>query len=558
MNRRKRALAVLALLPALAVDSPAGAATFPITVLLREGDMVAGVGLVARIDNLAINDLGAWLVEADTNADASSDQVVVKSSGLYLRENQSLAAPPGAAISSFDSLNLNNNGHSGVNLFLRNLPTTADSGIYLDTGLVLQESDISIAPELSPNTPYIGFFDAKINNASQIALVASVDDPIIASTVDRALVILDLDGSGELQSETAFAKEGQILPGQSEAVVDFGTGPHETAFNDLGQMFYFADLTGDTLVDGVIYLGLTRIAQEGSASPVTGRNFEILSSRGLDVNNHGETVFKANLDGDTTTDEDIIVDGKELVHESATLPIITPFVLTSLGLSSGPVAIDDERNVLWYGDWSDPDTTKDTGLFLNDVLLVRKGAAIGGATITTIANGQDAYAMSRNGHHVIFEAVLSDGTEAALGVKVQGPPPVPDGGHVPGVEMRAFLNPNGTDIDVTWDATSCTASQYNLFYGSLATVSTLTYTGAACDLGVTGQATFTPPEGDVFFLIASEDTENVEGGHGYDSGARPRHASAGGLCGVIGQIRSSECAGAPGSALASTARPDLP
>jgi hypothetical protein len=162
--------------------------------------------------------------------------------------------------------------------------------------------------------------------------------------------------------------------------------------------------------------------------------------------------------------------------------------------------------------------------------------------ITSIANGQDAYMLSDNGRYVIFEAVLSDTTEGAFMVEIQGPPPVPDGSSsVPGTQMLAQRNVNGTDIDVTWDVTGCPAPEYNLFYGDLSGVSTYTYTGAACGIGTTGQATFTPPSGDLFFMIASEDGTGIEGVHGYDSQGRARPASAGGMCGVTNQIRSARC-----------------
>ena len=74
-------------------------------------------------------------------------------------------------------------------------------------------------------------------------------------------------------------------------------------------------------------------------------------------------------------------------------------------------------------------------------------------------------------------------------------PPVPDGAVVPGTLLQVSLNANGTDLDVTWDATTCPAVEYNLFQGPLSGVSTYTYTGAACSLGVTGSATFTPVAG---------------------------------------------------------------
>ena len=93
---------------------------------MLEGDAVPGVGAITRIDNLAVNDLGEWLVEADTdNADTDADQVVIRDGSLYLREGDALADPAGATINTFDSINLNNQGHSGWNFFLSG---TAGSG----------------------------------------------------------------------------------------------------------------------------------------------------------------------------------------------------------------------------------------------------------------------------------------------------------------------------------------------------------------------------------------------------------------------------------------------
>jgi hypothetical protein len=206
------------------------------------------------------------------------------------------------------------------------------------------------------------------------------------------------------------------------------------------------------------------------------------------------------------------------------------------------VQIDDNRNVLWYGDWNDPNTDVDTGLFLNDILLVQEGVTmIDGSIVDTIANAQDAFAISDDGHYVIFEASLPGSIQGAFLIEIDAPPPVPDGGQVPGTPMRAGLNPNGTDIDVTWDATSCPAEDYNLFVGRLSDVAAYVYSGAACGLGTTGQATFTPPAGDLFWVVAGVDGEAREGTHGSDSAGRARWAGAGGLCGVTTQLRSANC-----------------
>jgi hypothetical protein len=387
-----------------------------IETLVLEGDSVPGVGLVTSIDNLAVNNLGQWIVEADTDhANTDADSVLIRDGVLYLREGDALDEPEGASIDSFDSVNINVLGESGWNFFLDGTGGTYDdSGIYLNTDLVIQEGDISGAPEFSPGTPYVGFFEVKINDADAMLVVASVDDPNIPTTVDRALVII----SSDAQSESVFAKEGDVLPGQVEAVEDFGTSWSRFDFNNVGDVMFFAELEGSSETDGAIYLNETLLAQEGTPSPIDGRNWQLLSSRPLDVNNNGDYVYRGNLDGDAADDEVIIRNGVKFLQEGDTLPAIAPFTLESFG-TSAPVLITDDGDVVWYGDWNNPDTDIDSGLFLNDTLLVQDGVTvIDGQVVDTVARLEDTLRISDNGRHIIFEATLADGANGAFLIKI--------------------------------------------------------------------------------------------------------------------------------------------
>jgi hypothetical protein len=412
---------LLAITLALSLAAPAYAGTtFVLTPIAVEGDSAASIARITTIDNLAVNDGGTWLVEVDTDfADTNTDGLLLRNGALDLREGQALVLPAGSTLDSFDSITLNNAGHSGWNFFLANTgSTTTDSGIFFDANLVLQESFISTSPSFSPGTPYIGFFDAKINDSDQIMVVASIDDPAIATTVDRAMVRLQLTPGGVLVSETVVAKEGDLLPGQTETVFDFGTGPHQSAFNDGGDILYFADLNGVTTADGTIYRNTTLLAQEGSPSPVAGRNYELLSSRGMDLSDGGDVVFKANLDGATTDDEVIIKNGAVFRREGDTLPVIAGSLFTAFGVTSGPVQVDNAGNVLWFGDWDNPDLDKDTALFLNDEIVVAEGEQIGSMVVDEISNGDDAFQLSDDGHWIVFEATLVGGISVAFLVEV--------------------------------------------------------------------------------------------------------------------------------------------
>ena len=266
------------LLCLLAFSGAASAQTM--TIVVREGDNIPGVGNITRIDNLTINNDGSWLVEVDTdNADTNADSVLIRDGAMYLREGQALPQPPGALLDSFDAIVLNDAGESVWNFFLDGTSgSTDDSGIYRGTNLLIQEGDASTAPELTPGTPFRGFFETKLNDTGSALAVCTVDDAAISSTVDQVLLRMTFDGGGALVSQSAYRKEGDTLPGQAETVSTFGTGPHNFAFNDSGNAIFFADQTGDTALDGVIYFNDGLLAQEGSPSPVPGRNWSSLSS----------------------------------------------------------------------------------------------------------------------------------------------------------------------------------------------------------------------------------------------------------------------------------------
>jgi hypothetical protein len=416
----------------LLAAGPTGQRQQDITTLVMEGDFITPVGNVTTIDNIAVNSTGQWLVEADTNfANADADSVLLRNGELYWREDDPVKAPDGAHLDSFDSITLNDAAHSGFNFFLSGTGGTYDdSGVYCDhfgpgsdpfdgTVAVVQESEE--APGLTPGTPFIGFFDVKINNLDHLSCVASVDDPNIPTSVDRALYIFISDpDNGGIVDYTLIAKEGDILPGQTEGIADFETGPHGSAINDGDNVLYGADLDGDSATDGVVYLydhasGMNiLLAQEGFPSPIPDRNWVALSSTKLGLSNNGDYVFSGRLTGDTATDSIIIVNGEKFMQEGDAPPgIAGDFVLTSFG--TGPLRISDNGDVLWYGDWDDPNTDIDTGLFLNDRLLVQEGVTeIEGVVVDTIRGVEDGYHLSSNGRFVIFEAILVDGREGAF------------------------------------------------------------------------------------------------------------------------------------------------
>src|SRR6185503_6273773 len=193
------ALSVSAAIMAASITATSPARPIAVTPLVREGDVVAGVGTVTSINAISVNNTGHWLVEADT--DAAANDVAVLRDGVVIHREGDRVPPPPALIGSFDSVRLNSAQNIGWNLFLSGMTTSTDSGVYFNTTLLIPESAISTAPQLSPNTPYIGWFEVRMNDSNQLMMVASVDDPAIASTVDRALVLVNYNSGNNTFTE---------------------------------------------------------------------------------------------------------------------------------------------------------------------------------------------------------------------------------------------------------------------------------------------------------------------------------------------------------------------
>jgi hypothetical protein len=387
-----------------------------VTTLVLQGDNIPGVGNVTSIDNIWINSAGQHLVQVTTdNANANADQAVLKDGALFLREGQALAQPAGATIKSFGAMCLNDNGDAVFALTLNGTGGTSnDSGVYWNSTLVLQEGTFSTSPLLSSQTPYIEFNQVRCNDNNQILIIGAVDDGTIASASDACIVLLDTNGSGVMTGETVLRLENDPAGTGSNPTTLFAGQAHYYDFNNAGQVMtqvYMA--TGSGANDVAVYLDTTLLAEEAAPSPIAGRNWGNLSAPAMGVNNNGDWAMKGFLDGSNTDNQIILKNDVKVVQKGDVLTATGGFRLVSLGL--GPVEVADNGSVLWYGDWDDTNTSKDTGYFVDLDLKVQEGVTtVGSATIKSLSFVADGYHMSPSGGFIIFEAVLDNNLSGAF------------------------------------------------------------------------------------------------------------------------------------------------
>jgi len=103
-------------------------------------------------------------------------------------------------------------------------------------------------------------------------------------------------------------------------------------------------------------------------------------------------------------------------------------------------------------------------------------------------------------------------TPGACATVPAGPPPIPDGGAVPGVPLQVMRS--GGQVTVTWDASRCPATAVNLYWGNLGDGST--FRGGLCNLPPTGSTTLVLPD-NVWFLVAATDGVSTDGSYGRDA-----------------------------------------
>jgi len=175
-------------------------------------------------------------------------------------------------------------------------------------------------------------------------------------------------------------------------------------------------------------------------------------------------------------------------------------------------------------------------------------------TITTTANpaAADGLLSVKNGDTITATYIdASDGgggfniprfAVAAASCAATGVRPVADGSF--GTAMKGSrANAAGSSINVTWDVATCSSADHHILYGDLANVASAAVTGASCDLGFTGSASWTGvPAGDLWFVVVGDDNAATEGSWGtVGSGAQRGPGTASGQCGLAILNTSGVC-----------------
>ena len=397
--------------------TPRALATQAITTLLLEGDPIAGVGNVEHLTAIDVNSDGSWMLKVDTDfVPTNADDVLLWDGVVIHRTSDPLPAPAGATISSWISFGLADTGTWSTAMNLGGQTLGTDTGLFHDGGLVLQEGDLVNAAGITPGTTYGDIWRSWNVGDGRMLLLAKFDDPAIGSSEDSALMMVDYSDPGNV-TETIIALEGQVLPGQTEAIAGFQGGQIDSAVSTVGLAAFVAELTGPTSANSAIYAGGSLIAQEGQASIVVpGRNWGELEGVHLDVNRRGQVAFSGLLDSSSTSDDELVMfDGRLIAREGSLVPALGPgHIFRSFG-SLAPVLCSDSGDVCYFAQWSSPTSPINRGLFVNEELLVQELVTpLAGWPVTSLGAHSTGFALSDDGRYVAFVATIAGGIEGAF------------------------------------------------------------------------------------------------------------------------------------------------
>lgn len=414
----------------------AGDPEITITTLIKQGETIPGHGDVGNLPiDVNVNNTGYWL--ATLPMVNPTGRVILTPDGVHMADGDIVGGD--YEISSLANL------HKGLNNLgdIVHRPSlvgpTGFAGILWNHDTIIVRDQISMAPEFSPETPYIGFFRARVDDFGRALLMATVNDSDLDGSSHRAMVWLEYDASRGTLTESVLAKRYDQLPGQPEGVLanEFGTNSERWAINNNGDAIYAVAFTGgDTATNAAIYINHTLVAQKGDFGPFKDVTYNMgtSSTTRVDINDNGDYIILMPLAGGPTAQNQALLrntisgDGTDeiIIRKGDPMPFVSPdAVLLGFGTGQQPF-ITNNGDIIWYGQWSS-DSGNQNGLFINDQLIVHcgvtttpEGDVITNLGTTNSSNGiGDTFQVSNDGRYIISRVVLNASTSERAVVLIE-------------------------------------------------------------------------------------------------------------------------------------------
>ena len=429
-------LAGIAALLGTATAQTGGAAALK----LKRNDQILGNGRIVQFEHLAVTDSGLFYTDVRSD-DSQNDRVTLLNGFMVMVTRTNVAEPPGALFDLSNDLSVNKFGFIGWPVKLRATigGNADDTGVYWNTLLLTQEGADVVNPfidgiALGVDTVYSGFDYVFLNDKNHLLVAGDVQDPTFKGK-ESSLALLKTDGQGNLTEEIWLGI--QDYPFQGGPNLD-GIGGQKDSFgfnnNDdwMAQVKIDDSNTSDT---GIVYNGVF-VAREGDAHPtIAGRAYADFGTSRLGMNDMGDYVFTATLDG-ANEDNLVLMRNQEVfAREGSSVSGFAPD--TIIRFDSAPQKIANSGDVYWYASISGSSNQSRVYMRNKRVIVQEAVSVIGPGTLNGLRTTAYAFTVSPNGRFWLAEVVLANGNEAVILADFGSIVPIPGCGSNPVTLQKA-------------------------------------------------------------------------------------------------------------------------
>ena len=417
---RPRTLLFVTLVLTVSNLVPSTGSAQTLTVPLKGGDPVSGMGAVLDIRQVFVNDSGTWFALVETDfPDLERNEALLRDGAIVLREGDLIPDPPGTMVNSIGPQWWTDDGKRAMLVGLQSLAGSSE-GVYFGRRLLAQTNGIIDDPGLPANSKWKQFDAVAMNSSRTILVVGNIDTPTVPGAEDF-VARLQLGPAGELLSTEILVREGLAHPAITGNISRVG---HEIALNERGDFMMSArGSSGDT---GAILINGVAVARHEESSPAQGREYAFFSGN-VDLNDFGDWAFIGAVHGDGPTNHSLVVFIKNdqlFAQEGEVLPslgspLIEPSSLTGESIFA-PICLTNSGDLFWVAQTENGDA-----FMRNRDVLVREGGVLDGRTVSNTLGFDGTFHASDDGRYWVGTVVLDDGdwalVRADLGLVVTVP-----------------------------------------------------------------------------------------------------------------------------------------
>lgn len=408
--RRSTILAAISTLSAVCCGPAAPLHAQTITPLVMEGDVLPGGDVVSQVVMVDVSDPGHWIAVVDVDPSASATWVVLANGFEVARSGDAIG---GAAVGTFERMlstpSLDVLGGWVATGAVGGVAPTEQNALIVSGDVAALRTTACGAPGAPAGATYHRFDATWIDEGIDLLARVTLDSPSTGQ-ID-ALLRLRADPFSPPMVEELVVREGDVLPGQTEAVASISDNEAGCAYNARHDAAYVVTLTGPASTNGAVYKNDELIAQEGSPTGAPGSTWANLDFARVALNDRGQVAVLGVLQGGH---EAIAFDGRLIGRTGDAVFGHAGFTHAGFDLQT-PIEVSSAGDVAYIADVQVPGGFVQKALFCDRQMVARMtDTAVAGSVIANFSASDRALRMSDDGRYIVFRAVLQNGLEGAF------------------------------------------------------------------------------------------------------------------------------------------------